>query len=120
MRQSEDHVEVRNGQQLGRTRGQPPGASVALALGAVPVAARVIRDGQMSTAEALITMAAERRRTTVDDRVHHLAVLESEMRSVSFPEAAARCAEDVGHLEGGPTHRFTRLLECFTAFASAT
>ena len=37
--QGEDDVEVRHGQQLSRTRGQPLGARVALALGAVPVAA---------------------------------------------------------------------------------
>ena len=39
MRQSEDDVEVRHGQQLCRARGQPFCARVALALGAVPVAA---------------------------------------------------------------------------------
>ena len=37
--QSEDDMEVRHGQQLRRTRGQPPGTRVALALGAVSVAA---------------------------------------------------------------------------------
>ena len=39
MRQSEDDVEVRNGQQFSRARGQPFCARVPLALGAVPVAA---------------------------------------------------------------------------------
>ena len=39
MRQSEDDVEVRNGQQFSRARGQPLGARVPLALGAVPIAA---------------------------------------------------------------------------------
>ena len=39
MRQSEDDVEVRNGQQFGRARGQPLGTRVPLALGAVPIAA---------------------------------------------------------------------------------
>ena len=39
MRQCEDHVEVRNGQQFSRARCQPLGARVPLALGAVPVAA---------------------------------------------------------------------------------
>ena len=39
VRQSEDDMEVRNGQQFSRARGQPLGARVALALGAVPVAA---------------------------------------------------------------------------------
>ena len=37
--QGEDDMEVRHGQQLRRTRGQPPGTRVALAPGAVPVAA---------------------------------------------------------------------------------
>ena len=37
--QGEDDMEVRHGQQLGGTRGQPPGPRVALAPGAVPVAA---------------------------------------------------------------------------------
>jgi hypothetical protein len=59
-------------------------------------------------------MTAERRCAAADDSVHHLAVLEREMESVSFPKAAARCAEDVGHLEGGWAHRFARLLECFS------
>jgi hypothetical protein len=40
MGQREDDVEVGHGQQFGGTRGQPPGACVALALGTVPVAAR--------------------------------------------------------------------------------
>ena len=39
VRQSEDDVEVRNGQQFSRARGQPFCARVPLALGAVPVAA---------------------------------------------------------------------------------
>src|SRR6266481_2674969 len=39
VRQGEDDVEVRHGQQLGGTRGQPPGTRVALAPGTVPVAA---------------------------------------------------------------------------------
>src|ERR1017187_5799523 len=37
--QGEDDVEVGHGQKLRRTRGQPPGTRVALAPGAVPVAA---------------------------------------------------------------------------------
>jgi len=39
VRQGEDDVEVRHGQQLTRTRSQPLGARVALALGAVSVTA---------------------------------------------------------------------------------
>ena len=39
MWQGEDDVEVRNGQQFGRARGEPLGTRVPLALGAVPIAA---------------------------------------------------------------------------------
>ena len=40
--QGEDDVEVRHGQQLSRTRGQPLGARVALALWAVAITAGVV------------------------------------------------------------------------------
>ena len=56
-------------------------------------------------------MTAERRCAATDDGVHHLAVLRGEMRSMLLDEAAAGYTEDVGHLEGGPVHRFARLLE---------
>ena len=69
----------------------------------------------MSAAGAPIAMASERRRTATDDGVHHLTVLRGEMRSLPLEEAAAGCAEDVGHLKGGPAHPLTRLLECFTS-----
>src|SRR5258707_15702054 len=58
MGQREDDVEVRHGQQLSRTRGQPLGTRVALALGAVSVTARVVRDGLMAAADALIAVTA--------------------------------------------------------------
>jgi len=111
MGQREDDVEVGLGQQLGGARGQPSGTGVALTLGAVPVAARIIGDGLVSAAGASIAMTTQGRRAATDDSVHHLAVLEGEMRSMPVQEAAAGSAEDVGHLKGGPGHPFTRLLE---------
>ena len=69
----------------------------------------------MSAAGATVAMSAERRRAATDDGVHHLAVLWGKMRSVSRDEAAAGYAEDVGHLKGGPAHRFARLLESFSS-----
>ncbi len=115
MRQSKDEVEVGHGQQLGRARSQPSVASVPLTLGAVPVAAGVIGDGLVSAAGATVAMSAERRRAATHDRVHHLAVLRGKMRSMPSEEAAARYAKDVGHLKGGPAHRFARLLESFSS-----
>ena len=74
----------------------------------------------MSAAGAPIAMAAESGRAATDDGVHHLAVLRGEMRSMPLEEAAAGCTKDVGHLKGGPTHPFTRLLECFTSLEGET
>jgi len=115
MWQREYDVEVGHGQELGGSRGQPLGASVALALGAVPVATRVIRDGLIPAAKTLIAMASQGRSAATDDGLHDLAVLPGQVRSLPFPEATARCAEDVGHFKGGPSHLFTRLLDCLTA-----
>jgi hypothetical protein len=42
LRQREDHVEIGNGQKLGFSLREPPGARRSLALGTMPVAARVI------------------------------------------------------------------------------
>jgi hypothetical protein len=61
VRQREDDMEVGHGEQLGRTLGQPLGACVSLALGTVPVAARVIGDSLMAAAQTLIAMASESR-----------------------------------------------------------
>jgi hypothetical protein len=113
--QCEDDMEVGHGQQLGGKRGQPLGACVALALGTVPVATRVIGDGLMAAAKTLIVMTTQSCGAATDDSVHHLAVLPGLVRSLPFPGARARCTEDVGHLKGGPSHLFTRLLECLTS-----
>ena len=58
MRQREDNMEVRYRQQLRATRGL---VRASLALGTVPVAAGVVRDGLMGAAAALIAMTAQSR-----------------------------------------------------------
>src|ERR1700679_949667 len=113
-------MEVGHGQQLGGTRVEPISACVALALGTVPVAARVIGDSLMTAAQTLIAMASESRSAATNDSIHDLAVLPGKMESMSVPEAATRSANDVGHLEGGPAHRLARLLECLTSLVLAT
>ncbi len=54
-RQREDDMDVGCRQKLPFTRLQPALARVALALGTVPVTARVVRDGSVSAAQTLIT-----------------------------------------------------------------
>ena len=55
----ENDVGVRRGQQFGTARVEPAVAGVALALRAMPVAARIVGDGAMATARTLIDVAAQ-------------------------------------------------------------
>ncbi len=75
MRQREDDVKVRDGQQLSPALGEPAGAGVPLTSGAVPVTARVVRDSLIAAARALITMSAQGRSAAADDGIEHLAML---------------------------------------------
>ena len=69
----------------------------------------------MTAADALIAMAAQCRCAAADDSIERLAMRPCKMRLLLFPETVARRTNDVGHLEGGPTHRFLSLLERFTS-----
>jgi len=120
MRQGEYDVEVRNWQQFSRSLSHPSGACVPLAPWTVPVPARVVRDGLMAAARALITMAAQGRSAASDEGIEHLAMLPCKVWSVVLPESVACCADDVGHLKGRPAHRFFFSLERFTSPAPDT
>ncbi len=74
----------------------------------------------MAAARALITMAAQGRSATSDDGIEHLAMLPCKVCSVVLPIPVACCSDDVGHLEGGPAHRFCSFLERFTALGLDT
>ena len=69
----------------------------------------------MAAADALIAMTAQCRGAAADDGIEHLAMRPCKMRLLLFPETVARSTDDVGHLEGGPAHRFISLLERFTS-----
>lgn len=68
----------------------------------------------MAAADALIAMTAQCRGAAANDGIEHLTMRPRKMRLVPLPETVARCADDVGHLESGPAHRFISLLERFT------
>ena len=74
----------------------------------------------MAAADALIAMAAQRRGAASDDSIEHLAMHPCKVRLVLLPESVARCADDVGHLEGGPAHRLIFLLDRFTSLGLDT
>ena len=68
----------------------------------------------MAAGRALIAMTTKSRGAAADDGIEHLAMRPCEVCSVLVPKAVACCANDVGHLEGGPAHRLIFLLERFT------
>jgi len=71
---AEDEMIVADSQQFLLSLGQPLIACTGLALGAVPVAAGVIRDGLMSAAHARIAMTTEHSGTAASDRIEHLTL----------------------------------------------
>src|ERR1700692_1946666 len=99
-------MSVRCSQQLGATRGQPAVARVALALRTVPVPARVIRDGAMAAAGALIHMAAHRGGAAPLDGYEHFEVQPGEPRRRPVHESVAGGGYDIGQLQEWPFHLF--------------
>ena len=80
----EDRMDVAGRQQLTLPLLEPADASVALALRAVPVAARVVGDGCMSAAGALVAMAAQSSRAAARDRGQHLLMLTVDPSAAAF------------------------------------
>jgi len=71
-RQGEDQVEVPDRQQVGLAGGEPVLGRCALALGAVAVAARVVRNPTVAAILAALDMATESGRAAALDGRHHL------------------------------------------------
>ena len=103
-RQREHHMIVRHRQQIGLARGQPVLCRRALALRAMPVAARVVRDRGMGALLAARDMAAERRRAAVLDRRHHLELAEAHMAGIGPAPCRSVAAEDVRDLQRWTRH----------------
>ena len=119
VRHAEDQVVVAHGQQLLLSLGQPLIACAGLALGAVPVAAGVIRDDLMSAVGASIAMTAEGSSATAHDGIEHLALRPGQRSAVSLLEAVASDANYIGHLEGRPAHRFLSSCPARSAICSS-
>src|SRR5579872_3277904 len=102
--QCEDYVEVRHAEQFLLSRGEPALARLRLALGAVAVAAAVVRDGLVAAAWTIIDMPAQSRSAALSDGAQHLHPLIAEMLAVLVHEPGALCMNEIGHLEGGPAH----------------
>ena len=100
-RQREHDVEVAHGQQVGLALFQPGPRGGALALRAMPVAARVIGDPPMAAVHAGFDVAAERGGPAVLDGRHDLELGQAQMPGMGSPVAGPGAAEDIGDLERG-------------------
>ena len=65
----------------------------------------------MAAGGTLIEMPAEGRSPAVLNRAKHTEVLRGEPAAMDLDEACPVSANDVGHLEGWPGHRFCRRRE---------
>ena len=98
-RHRENDMEIRNWQEFGTPVGEPLGPRQPLALGAVPVAARVVGDAGLAAVLAALDMAAERRGAAGHDGGHDTALGLRQMTALRGTESLSVAAEDVRHLE---------------------
>ena len=87
------------GKQLGLPAFEPLRAGERLALGTMPIAARVVGDALMATRVALLDMAAECGGAAQFDRAHHAPLDATEPPGMGLPILRAAAAKDVRHLE---------------------
>src|SRR5260370_14939352 len=102
-------MDVARREKFSSTCGDPPFPRRGLTLRAVPVAARVVRDGAMPAAGTLIEMTAQRGGTTARNGPQHFDVLPTEPVAISFQESRSRGADEIGHLQGRPAHLLFQL-----------
>ena len=85
---------------------QPSFPSLCLALGAVPVSARVVGNGLIIAARALVAMSTQGSGAAALNGTKGLELLEIQARSIPVKKTLALGAEDVSHLHGGPSQGF--------------
>ena len=107
-------MDIGDGQKFILTSHDPLVASAALTLGAMAIPATVIRGGAIATARALVTMPTECRGAAASDGAQHFPVSPVDPAEVVLNEAIALGANDIGHLEEGPSHFFFSLRERWT------
>ena len=110
-------MEVADIQKLLFSRCKPVLACLCLALGTMPIAAGIKRDGLMPTTRTCIEMAAQRGCAAAADGSQHIQLLIAEPFSMTVYEALALLLNNIGHLEGGPAHSGLRSLR--ESFSSA-
>jgi hypothetical protein len=113
VRQCENDMGVARGQQFGAPCVKPAVAGIALAAGAMPVPARIERDGLMAAARTLIDMATQRGGAAAKDGREHLEVQPGEPGGMPVDESLGCGAYDIGQLKEWPVHlTVLRLMLC--------
>ena len=100
----EHNVEVRRLEQVGGLVLQPPRCGRRLALGAMAVAAGVIRDLLVAALRALQDMPAQGRRTTDHKVVEGAALHGRQARTVLLQERIATAPDHLSHFEPRSGH----------------
>ena len=101
-RQSEDRMHVACGQQFLFPRLKPAQVGVALTARAMPITARVIRDGDMAAVGAAVTVTTQRSGPAARDSKQDLAVLKGDPAMAAVQEGVSCAADDIGHLRRRP------------------
>jgi len=104
--QGKDDMKVGYGQQFGGTFRQPSLPRCPLALGTVPIQARVVRDGSLSATITLFDVPTECRGTAGDNGAHHFEVQGGQPAAMLFYESCAIGSNNVSHLQRWPNHFF--------------
>jgi hypothetical protein len=104
-RQSEDQVEVADRQQIGLAGGKPIPCRHALALGAMAVAARVVRNPAVAAILTTLDMTAEGGRAALLDRRHHLELTQARMPGIGSAPSGSVVMKDVRDLQPRAAHR---------------
>jgi hypothetical protein len=92
MGHSENNMEVAGGEEFSLMGRQPTLARLNLALGAVPISARVVRDGLMSTAQARIPVATQCCGAAAPNGTKRFELLKVKAGSIAVQEAIALSA----------------------------
>jgi len=91
-------------QKVGLPSLEPTAGGARLTLRAMPVAAGVVGDLNLSTAAAMQYMSPQRRAAALFDGGHHLELTEAQVSVLRLPPSQPVGAEDVRDLQGGAPH----------------
>jgi len=99
VRDREHHVEVGYVEQLCLTVLEPLSPGETLALRAVPITARVVRDTLMAAVAATLDVTAERSGATAFDRDHGVPPRRGQRRAMPVTENRAEVTEHIRHFQ---------------------